>query len=57
MREDAPQCDHDLREIFNGPRWIVERSFAWLTRCRWLANGYERMPETVAGCTWSPSPR
>jgi len=23
MREDAPQRDHDLREVFNGVRWIV----------------------------------
>ncbi len=30
-------------------RWVVERSFAWATRCRRLAKGYERLPETVAG--------
>ncbi len=23
MREDAPQREHDLREIFNSLRWIV----------------------------------
>jgi transposase len=23
MREDAPQRDHDLREVFNGLRWMV----------------------------------
>ena len=23
MKEDAPQRDHDLREVFNGLRWIV----------------------------------
>lgn len=23
MRDDAPQRDHDLREVFNGVRWIV----------------------------------
>jgi len=28
---------------------VVERSFAWATRFRRLAKGYERLPETVAG--------
>ena len=23
MREDAPQREHPLREVFNGMRWIV----------------------------------
>jgi transposase len=26
-------------------RWVVERTFAWLTRCRRLARDYERKPE------------
>jgi transposase len=30
-------------------RWVVERSFAWLTRCRRLAKDYERMASTLAG--------
>jgi transposase len=30
-------------------RWVVERSFAWLTRFRRLVKDYERLPETVAG--------
>lgn len=30
-------------------RWVVERSFAWLTRFRRLAKDYERLEETVAG--------
>lgn len=30
-------------------RWVVERSFAWATRFRGLAKGYERLPETLAG--------
>lgn len=30
-------------------RWVVERSFAWLTRFRRLAKDYERLPETVKG--------
>ena len=27
----------------------VERSFAWMARCRRLARDYERLPETLAG--------
>lgn len=30
-------------------RWVVERSFAWLSRFRRLAKDYERLPETVVG--------
>ena len=30
-------------------RWVIERSFAWATRFRRLAKGYERLPETVVG--------
>jgi transposase len=30
-------------------RWVVERSFAWVSRCRRLARDYERLPGTVAG--------
>ena len=30
-------------------RWVVERSFAWLPRFRWLAKEYERLSEPVAG--------
>jgi transposase len=30
-------------------RWVVERSFAWLTRFRRLARDFERLPATVAG--------
>ncbi|PQV63542.1 transposase, IS4 family [Abditibacterium utsteinense] len=28
-------------------RWVVERSFAWVSRFRRLAKDYERLPETV----------
>jgi putative transposase len=27
-------------------RWIVERTFAWLTRHRRLAHDFEKLPET-----------
>lgn len=30
-------------------RWVVERSFAWISRFRQLARDYERLPETLAG--------
>jgi transposase len=30
-------------------RWVVERSFAWATRCRGLVKGYERLHATLAG--------
>lgn len=29
MRDDAPQRDHDLREVFNGLRWIVRSGAPW----------------------------
>lgn len=30
-------------------RWLLERSFAWATRCRRLVKDYERYAETLAG--------
>lgn len=29
VREDAPQREHDLREVFNGLRWIVRTGSQW----------------------------
>src|SRR2546429_860519 len=29
MTEDAPQREHDLREVFNGLRWIVRTGSQW----------------------------
>ena len=29
MREDAPQREHSLREVFNGLRWIVRTGAQW----------------------------
>src|SRR5918995_76474 len=29
VREDAPQRTHDLREVFNGLRWIVRSGAPW----------------------------
>lgn len=30
-------------------RWVVEHSFAWMSRLRRLARDYERLPQTLAG--------
>jgi transposase len=30
-------------------RWVVERSFGWMSRCRRLARDYERLAETLVG--------
>jgi len=29
--------------------WVIERSFAWMTRFRRLARDYERLPDVLAG--------
>lgn len=29
MREDAPQRDYNLREVFNGLRWIIRTGAQW----------------------------
>ena len=29
MKEDAPQREHSLREVFNGARWLVRTGAAW----------------------------
>jgi transposase len=29
MREDAPQREHPLREVFNGARWVVRAGSSW----------------------------
>jgi transposase len=34
MTEDAPQRDHDLREVFNGLRWVLRTGAPW----RYLPN-------------------
>ena len=35
--------------VLSPKRWVVERSFAWMTRCGRLAKDYERYAETLAG--------
>ena len=57
---DAAQADGIRLEVVKLPeakrgfvllprRWVVERSFAWMARCRRLARDYERLPGTVIG--------
>ena len=29
MTEDAPQREHDLREVFNAMRWVVRTGAQW----------------------------
>lgn len=50
-------CCHLIVEVVRRPkqqkgfvvlpkRWVVERTFGWLMRCRRLVRDYERLPET-----------
>ena len=34
-------------------RWVVGRSFAWVTRLRRLARDLERLPSVFAGLHWA----
>src|SRR5882757_6956447 len=62
MTEDAPQREHDLREVFNGMRWIVRTGSPWRympndlppwhavyqQSQRWLASGvFEAMTQDL----------
>jgi transposase len=62
MREDAPQREHRLREVFNGLRWIIRTGAQWRSMPhdlppwytvhqqahRWLAAGvFERMVDDL----------
>lgn len=52
--QGAELCVVKLAETKKGfvlppKRWVVERSFAWATRCRRLVKDYERYAETLAG--------
>ena len=57
---DAAQAHGIALEVVKAPeakrgfvllprRWVVERSFAWATRCRRLVKDYERYASTLAG--------
>ena len=38
-------------------RWVVERTFAWLGRCRRLSKNYEELPETTEAWIYSAMTR
>jgi len=47
--EVAPQPTAKRGFVLLPRRWVVERSFGWMSRFRRLARDYERLPETLAG--------
>ncbi|KAF2988730.1 hypothetical protein MJC1_04192 [Methylocystis sp. MJC1] len=52
--QGAELCVVKLTEAKKGfvllpKQWVVERSFAWATRCRRLVKDYERYAQTLAG--------
>ena len=50
MRLEVVKLSEAKRGFVLSPRrWVVGRSFAWMTRFRRLARDYERWPETLAG--------
>lgn len=42
-----PEAKHGF--VLLPRRWVVERSFGWVSRFRRLARDYERLPQTLAG--------
>ena len=40
-----PRDSHQFKALPR--RWVVERTFAWLGRCRRLSKDYEALPETT----------
>ena len=49
LREDAPQRDHSLREVFNGLRYAVKSGVPW----RWLPGD---LPEVLRSRPRSSDP-
>src|SRR5579863_10773727 len=50
MQLEVVKLPHAKRGFVLLPRrWVVERSFAWATRCRRLVKDYERYASTLAG--------
>ncbi len=54
MKEDAPQRDHSLREVFNGLRWLARTGSAWRYLPHDLPPWYSVYQQTMrwlkAGC-------
>ena len=47
MSVERPAGSHGF--VLLPKRWVVERSFAWVSRFRRLARDYERLPTTLIG--------
>jgi transposase len=43
----TPEAKHGF--VLLPKRWVVERSFAWMSRCRRLARDCERLPQVLTG--------
>jgi hypothetical protein len=66
MKGDAPQGEHELREVFNGLRWIVRTGSLWrcmpndlpaMLRCGYpmaVANAVEQVRSAAAYVTTAP---
>ena len=54
MKEEAPQCDHSLRDVFNGLRWMVRAGAPWRLIPNdlppWHAIHQQTMRWVKAGC-------
>ena len=38
-------------------RWVVERTFGWLSRSRRFSRDYEQLPRVTMGCLWAAAVR
>ena len=50
-----PRSSHQFEVLPR--RWVVERTFAWLGRCRRLSKDYEELPETTEAWIYSAMTR
>ena len=50
-----PRSSHQFEVLPR--RWVVERTFAWLGRCRRLSKDYEEQPETTEAWIYSAMTR
>jgi hypothetical protein len=53
VREDAPQCTHDIREVFNALRWIVRVLLGGCCQTTFL---HGRLSTSKQGGEWLPPP-
>lgn len=55
LRVAAPGAPHGSG--LGTRRWMVERTFAWLSQCRRLSKDYERLPATSETLIYTPMSR